>query len=190
MSRIHAIVLAACVAGVPVTTVAAPQSYQLGFTLTQGTVTATAGSFTYDPAAGFTAFTVTWNDLSLDLTAAANLPTLYTTAGGYTTGSAADSFALLTGALPQPRSYTAWGAFSFSGTSTYFGFSSGSGQPGIDESLVAFSLVSPVMGTDPSTMIMSGDFSVTAVPEPATGLMLLAGLLTVSRRRQAVPSAG
>ncbi|MCV2360004.1 PEP-CTERM sorting domain-containing protein [Paucibacter sp. TC2R-5] len=164
---------------------AAPQNYAIQFTVTQGSIAPTAGSFTYDAGVGFSAFTVVWNGVTVDLTATSNKPQLYTTAGGYFLGTAADSFALLSNTLPQPRSYTNWAAYNFS-SGTFFGFASGAGTPGVSESMVSFREVRPVIGVDPTSQVQSGAFTITAVPEPQTYAMLLAGLGLmglVARRR-------
>ena len=57
------------------TIAAAPITYNLAFT---GSTRAISGFFTYDPAAGFSNFLVTWDGATYDLTASANAPTLGT----------------------------------------------------------------------------------------------------------------
>ncbi len=177
---------AALILVAPLTAFAAPQTYVIDFVVTQGSIAPTAGSFTYDATIGFSNFTVTWNGVTVDLSTAANAPTLFTTAGGYAIGTAADAFSLMTNSLPQPRSYTNWAAFNNGGLGTYFGFKSGAGQPGGNESLVAVNGGSAAFGTDPTNLVQAGSFSIAAVPEPATAAMALAGLvilLGASRRR-------
>jgi len=177
--------VAASLLSSPFAAEAAPQTYAIQFTVTQGSIAPTAGSFTYDAGVGFSAFTVIWNGVTFDLTAESNKPQLYTTAGGYFLGTAADSFALLSDTLPQPRTYTNWAAYNFS-LGTLFGFGSWAGTPGVSESSVAFREVLPVIGVDPTGQIQVGAFTITAVPEPQSYAMLLAGLGLmgfVARRR-------
>lgn len=182
-----------CLLVFPLVALSAPQTYEIYFTQTQGSIPAIDGQFTYDSSTGFSNFKVAWNGAMLDLTNAANFPSLFTTADGYKTGSHVDSFALLTDSLPQPRNYATWDAFVYD-QRTFFGFTSGAGVNGVSESIVSINYNGPAVGIE--TPVQAGGFSSVyvgvAVPEPASGVMAAVGLgalVTLMRRNQRRASA-
>ena len=112
--------------GAPAAT-ASVVTYTIDFT---GAGAPTAGSFTYDtdiPASPvFTAFSVTWHNLTFDLTSSANSPSTNPTYPACVTGSgAAASFGLLTGGcFPTPPGVTTqwYGQAPISPGEAYFTF--------------------------------------------------------------------
>ncbi len=165
---------------------AAATTYDINFTLTSGTPAPTAGSFTYDPAVGFSNFTVDWNGLTFDLTAAANTILVDSFVGtGCDSESSTPQYAFLvltkdlTGCSPT---YTwAAGGSSGGGLTFVFGVSDG---PGSDT----------FRTTDPyppdGGLFVEGDWSLTEVqastPEPTSlALTFLAGLALAGLKRRA-----
>jgi hypothetical protein len=165
-------------------------TYTINFTGT-GTLP-TAGSFTYDPdTATFTAFTVTWDTFTFDLTSSANAPTAfpaYPVCIGSGTGGAA-AFALLSGQCNPPSSpngVTDWsaryvfpsnGGISFQSVTSEF---LGGGCPCTEFQVVEFQLLqggpNPVFGHGSWTLTASP----ASVPEPSTLILLLTALVSVA----------
>jgi hypothetical protein len=137
-------------------------TYNINFTTSLGD-SPSAGSFTYDSTTqSFSDFTVTWEGLLFTLTGAANDPsTLGPPCSGGQTGAAA-SFALLDGTCspntewfvgPQPTTLTPEFTFaSESGSIAIFNFNPSDFPPGSGES--------------------SGGWTITAVPEPESAVLL------------------
>jgi hypothetical protein len=141
-------------------------TYDINFTTSVGD-SPSAGSFTYDSTTpSFSDFTVTWEGLLFTLTGSANDPT---TSGppcsGGQTGAAA-SFALLDGTCspniewfvdPEPTTLT-----------PEFTFASDSGSISIFDASAS--------GFPPGSVASAGGWTITAVPEP-NSVVLLAALL-------------
>ncbi|MCV2361246.1 PEP-CTERM sorting domain-containing protein [Paucibacter sp. TC2R-5] len=154
---------------------AAPQTYAIKFNVTEGSLAPTAGTFTYDAGVGFSAFTLVWDGVTFDLTASSNNPRLSSKRGVISVGTAADSFALLSNTLHQPRGYTGWSA-DYYAPNREFGFMSRAGGPEVNRSFVYFSEVALIPHAYPFDYYSIGEFSIAAVPEPQSYAMLLAGL--------------
>lgn len=182
-----------CVGLLSMPAYAASTDYVIGgFTLTQGTIAPTAGRFTYDPNTGFSGFSVDWYGATINLTAAANSPTLFTTGLGYSIGTHIDSFALLTKTLPGPRFGYRWDAYVEDDFNvTVFEFGSEAPAPG-GETFVFINVNLPPIGPD-TNGVQLGGYTVTAVPEPSAVALFLLGLMGISmharRSRNRRPAA-
>ncbi|MCB2184404.1 MAG: VPLPA-CTERM sorting domain-containing protein [Desulfobulbaceae bacterium] len=158
------------------------------FTLTQGTIAPISGGFTYNPVDGFSDFSVQWYGSSIDMTAAANKPTLYSTGIGYSTGTHIDSIALMTHSLPEPRLFYHWDAYVLESINkTVFEFGSRAALPGGGETFVYMTVNNlPAIGPDTGG-VQVGTFNVRPVPIPGAVWLLgsgLSGVIAMRRRKK------
>ena len=165
-----------------VTASATPITYTISFLPSSGSPSInppTTGSFTYDSSTTtFTNFQVTWYSFVYDLTSEANSPTGSHSDSCFAGASgAAASFALLTaGTCPAE-----WGASNFTdgGGGSSVGFlESNAGQ------LQFFGTREFNPNVPGSNFGSFGKFSVAQVPEPASMLLLCAGVAAVVARRR------
>ena len=155
--------------------------YTIHFTANSpGDLLPTAGSFTYDPDTHmFSSFFVMWDGVTLDLTSSANSPTVRTPPGcvGLLTSGAA-SFALLSGACDSPPAgeVTLWdAAASRVGGPAGLDFLTG------DQGCVTGSTCNVLLevghvaasGAADGPVSGQGSWSIVAVPEPSSILLLL-----------------
>jgi hypothetical protein len=162
---------------------ATPVYYTIDFSLIAGTpaVAPTSGSFDYDASTQtFTGFSVVWNGLTYDMTAAANAPTIFGPYGapaciGGLTGGAA-SFQLLTGCQSAPSLlWTAGDCCSYNGILPAGSFGFDAGGDGLPSMGILAS------GTPSGDAV--GTFAI--APEPGTVVLTLIGLGLIVRRRVA-----
>ena len=145
-------------------------TYVINFTTASGTPPL-SGSFTYDNGAvpAFTGFTVNWLGIPFDLTSAANSPSA---TGACAPGGAANTFSYLsshlcggTGTISNGWNASVSGAGPLGGTFTF--------QRSDSSNSIAVSAF--VFNVSASAQTANGDFTITAVPEPASAAMILAG---------------
>jgi hypothetical protein len=141
-----------------------------------------AGSFIYDPdTTTFSSFFVTWDNISFDLTAAANHPTVNPIAGepaciGGLTGAAA-GFAEITGACPNSDSGVFWAGDAEIDHSALFDFHviappTGPGIPEIE--IFDVSQSGPAShDTGSGKWIATEEGTLAPVPEPPSAVLLL-----------------
>ncbi len=162
---------------------AAATTYDINFSLLDEAPAPTAGSFTYDPAVGFSNFTVDWNGLTFDLTGAAN--TIFVAGTGCDSESSTPQYAflLLTKALTGCSPTYLWAGDGSNVGGLTFTFRVTAGE-GFDR----------IRTTDPyppdGGLIVDGDWSLTEVqtstPEPTSlALTFLAGLALAGLKRRA-----
>jgi hypothetical protein len=158
---------------------AAPVTYDINFALTSGSGLPTSGEFTYDSTLmTFDSFNVVWDGLTFNMLTAANNGPGFTTCG--LAQNAAGTFALLTGgstcAIQQE-----WEG---EGSPTLVSFWFFTSTPSVSQNLILTSLPADMSGG------AQGTFTITAVPEPrsnvmvAIGLAALAAMTSVARRRK------
>jgi hypothetical protein len=169
---------------------AGPVTYTITF-LDGGPPVPTSGEFTYDPAAGFSNFLVSWDGVTFDLTAAANAPDVTSPCAGESS-SAATSFGLMSHTL-CPGSVFSWSGFAIEGLGD-FGFVSGGGGP--NNQVVVELYNQPLSAFEVLDLEPGGDFTIsalpdtTAAPEPSTAcvpllsVVLVAGVQGTLRRRK------
>lgn len=178
MKRLQCALMGLALAVLPAVASAAPAAYEVrDFTLEQGTIAPSVGSFVYDPLAGFSAFSLTWRGQTFDLTHAANHPYVVTDGVTLAAGTHADAFALLTQTLPGPGDDYRWSAetdVSGNGAFTRLGFQT---DPN-DARFVSILFQQPGFGSD--TGLQAGGWTVTQVPEAGSLAMAAAGLMMVS----------
>jgi hypothetical protein len=169
-------------------------AYVIHFTANSpGDLLPTAGSFTYDPDTHvFSSFFVTWDGVTLDITARANSPTVFTPPGcvGLLTGGAA-SFAFLSGACDSPPAgeVTLWnGAASRAGGPAGFNYLTGdqacvNNDPANCKVFMSFGQAG---GAADNRATGQGTWSIEPVPEPSSILLMLtaagAALLRTAKR--------
>lgn len=160
--------------------------YEINFSLSNGTIAPTSGTFTYDSTTHiFSGFQVVWDGLTFDLTSSANSPgasnigTFPACFGSDTGGAAGFDVLSACGAT------SSWNGFN-SPSSSQFDFTSMT-APGVENYQIRAQ-----SGTG-SFAEASGSFTISGVPEPATASTLLAGLLVLAwtvRRRAGRQAAG
>jgi hypothetical protein len=170
MKRFAIALLAAVVFLPPLS--AAPVLYSLGFTGPDPLPT--AGAFLYDPATGFSNFTVGWAGVTFDLTASANAPSVMTP--GLCPASASDhayGFLIMTQGVTGCDAQYGWAAFSVGGALFSFLVANTYGQEFIG-----------AMSADLANGIymVQGSWTATAVPEPATWAAVLLGAAALAVR--------
>ena len=184
-------VLFACVLSmVAATSIASPVTYDINFTLVNGTHQPTNGSFVYDDtlANPFSNFTVAWVSRSFDLSAAANSPTRFGACGSGDT-----AFGVLDHNVPcvSPNGAYMWtGAFVVGPViepDAHYSFAFAA-TDGNEINAVGFEsvIVPKIVPVNPSAFADRGTFSIQAraVPAPATLTLLSSGLLALLGRRQ------
>jgi hypothetical protein len=153
---------------------AAPIPYNITFTLLEGDLAPVSGSFLYDATIpAFSDFHVVWNGLDLDLTASANSPVALNLApcsGG--TSTPEYGFAIVSGTT-NCTSQQLWSAFSTSETTQFVLFASNSPLGVISGMEVSQAIQAAGLGA-PSIILAGGTFTITAVPEPASAILILA----------------
>lgn len=178
----------ACALAFPI--LAEPITYEIDFTLggvvntLPGGQLPTSGSFTYDPAIGFTSFIVMWNGNVFDLTASANAPMLETTAPFPTWSECNDvasspgfGFLIMSHTVTGcPLTYE-WDAYNGPGPFASFGFWEYLPYPP-DPSLSELTYIINTGTPSNSPPINSaGQWSITAVPEPTFMPVLILGIM-------------
>jgi PEP-CTERM motif-containing protein len=164
---------------------ASPVQYTLGFSVQSG-IGPTAGSFTYDAVTTtFTDFKVTWDGFVWDLTNSANNPSITGSLGclGGLTGAAA-SFAQLSGACLHsgPGPGNSWLAGNDQPPFQAFKFDTG--QAGVGEILITGAALNGQL--NPTGNHGTGQWSITAAPEPGSWALLTVGasILALMRRHR------
>ena len=177
------------------------EAFNLTFTFTEGGLTPTAGTFTYDTTSNtFTTFTVVWDSLSFDLRSSANAPGLGSETACANTPPASAS--ALFEALIDPTG--ACGGFDFwltgaSGGQAFIAIGAQSPVPGLGQEGLQANGMLPFAGAP--LPAGGGYFTVTRVPEPTSGfLIIVCGSLLIaapsvrflrtSSRRGAIRSRG
>ena len=184
-------VLFACVLSmVAATSIASPVTYDINFTLVNGTHQPTNGSFVYDDALAspFSNFTTVWVNRGFDLTAVANSPTRFGACGSGDT-----AFGVLDHNVPcvSPNGAYLWmGAFVVGPVDepdAHYSFAFAA-TDGNEINAVGFEsvIVPKIVPVNPSAFADRGTFSIQAraVPAPATLTLLSSGLLALLGRRQ------
>ena len=165
---------------------ASPITYDINFTLTQGSPNATSGTFTYDASqptgSQFTNFIVQWDTLTFDLTSAANDPTELGT--GCTAGANSSTFfALLSGTAEcSPPIPPRWEGNTFP-TKAHFNITEATPMsPPTGGEIYADDVTDTPITTD--IQGASGSFNITPtspVPEPTTGYLMLTCCVGLAR---------
>jgi PEP-CTERM motif len=168
---------------------AAPIPCNINFNTTSGTAP-TSGSFLYDEAAGsFSLFEVRWAGIIFDLSLAANNPYVAGSCDfGSSGGTGRDSFAFLSNpscvtTSAPPFTWAVEDTSDSDGPSVQFSFYASDGT--LSDNFVFWkrTVYSEYLGNG------QGTFSIQAVPEPSTLVLMLGGgvLLAVHFRRGSLP---
>ena len=157
--------------GAAASATAAPILYNINFT--GGSPLPTSGQFTYDSATEqFSAFIVTWNAVSFNLTAAANDPNVTGTCNTAAANSA-DYFSYLNG---NGCATKVWDGTTNLGLNLFF-----VGSHTATDRASAAAIVPMFF---PLLTITSGGFTISEAPEPSSLVLMLAGGALVAWRRR------
>lgn len=159
-------------------------TYDINFTLGTGTPAPTAGSFTYDPAVGFSNFVVDWSGHSFDLTSTANSGLAIGGIGCNSEGNTPQyAFLILTKALTGCSVTYTWSSLASSGIGLNFTFFAFSGSN--DDRIPVFDPFPPDVSLAATGSWTLTQVSSTSTPEPAPlGVTLIAGLVLLGLKRR------